>query len=272
MLFVLNSELYAESIFVEMKSRPSTSDEGFVLGPVNQKTLRCSEASKSSPTCFVSKIIPAPDCDWECQDGVLSGQGKSLFYGEFETRVGIAVFRADGAFDTYQNKPLDGPVYRLRLTVNGYEYQKLNHERTPQKLNALDFSKAEDSNFVLDPNRATAMLEGSFGLLATGFVSQKTFYPRQVFRQWSPRLGCDTWAIAKAIAFPPTDEESLDVIVGSLAEAETYPVPEGKTLRWLMWESEDQDSIVFRMGIHELWSEVFSINRRDCHINILEEH
>ena len=115
------------------------------------------------------------------------------------------------------------------------------------------------------------MLKGSFGVLVSGQLQGQRFVVDQVWRQWSPRLTCDVWTVAKARAFPE-GRDDLTMIFNSEEEATTFKDPEGRSVRWLLWEREEAGTVVFRSGINDLWAEVFSVATRGCAVTVLAEH
>jgi hypothetical protein len=261
----------APAVHVEMTERPNGLSETWTLRGVNGRKLLCPDTQTYASSCVVDRVIPPADCDWECQDGVLSGQGLSVFLGHFAKEATGTVFTIEAAWDTWRNTEIRGPLYRISQTERGFALEQVDRQKKARAFTTIDFSQADDVNFQMDPSRADDMLKTSLGVLASGQLQGQRFIVDQIWRQWSPRLTCDVWTMAKARAFPQGTDD-LTMIFGTEEEATSYKDPEGRSVRWLMWEREDADAVVFRSGINDLWAEVFSVARRGCAVTTLAEH
>lgn len=261
----------APSLHVEMTGRPNGLSETWTLRGVNGRKLLCPDTQTYAPSCVVDQVIPPADCDWECQDGVLSGQGRSVFRGRFAQGSTGTVFTIEAAWDSWRNTETRGPLYRISRSEQGFVLEVVDRQRKARAFTTLDFSKADDVNFQMDPSRADDMLNGSLGVLASGQLQGQRFIVDQIWRQWSPRLTCDTWTVAKARAFPE-GTDAVTMIFGTEAEASSYKDPEGRSVRWLIWEREEAGTVVFRSGINDLWAEVFAVATRGCAVTVLAEH
>ncbi len=261
----------AEPVHVEMISRPNGVTEHWTLRGINGRKLLCPDTQSYARTCQVDQVVAPTDCDWECQDGVLSGQGRSVFLGRFDLESARPIFRIEAAWDTWQNQEIRGTLYRITPSDPGFSLLKIDRQTKARTLTKLDFSQADDVNFQMDPARADDMLAGTQGLLVTGQLQGTIFRIDQIWRQWSPRLTCDVWAAAKARAFPAGTDD-LTLIFGSEVEATTYQDPEGRSFRWLIWERDEEGAVIFRSGINDLWAEVFAVSRKGCAISTLAEH
>lgn len=259
------------AVHVEMTARPNGLSETWTLRGVNGRKLLCPDTQTYASSCLVDRVIPPADCDWECQDGVLSGQGRSVFLGRFAQENAGTVFTIEAAWDTWRNSEIRGPLYRISRTEQGLSLEQVDRQKKARALTSLDFSKADDVNFQSDPSRADDMLNGSLGVLVSGQLQGQRFVVDQIWRQWSPRLTCDVWAVARTRAFPE-GQDGVTMIFGSEEEAKAYQDPEGRSVLWLMWEREEAGAVVFRSGINDLWAEVFSVATRGCAVTVLAEH
>ncbi|HET9237432.1 MAG TPA: hypothetical protein VFO10_09285 [Oligoflexus sp.] len=261
----------APSVHVEMTARPNGLSETWTLRGVNGRKLLCPDTQTHAQSCVVDQVVPPSDCDWECQDGVLSGQGRSVFRGRFASGSTGTVFIIEAAWDSWRNTDIRGPLYRIRRSEQGFVLEQVERQKKARAFTTLDFSKADAVNFQMEPSRADDMLNGSLGVLASGQLRGQRFIVDQIWRQWSPRLTCEAWTVAKARAFPE-GTDAATMIFGTEAEAISYKDPEGRSVGWLIWEREDDGAIVFRSGLNDLWAEVFAVATRGCAVTVLAEH
>lgn len=270
-------DLRATPMHVEMISQPNGLVTTWTLRGVNGRKLLCPDTGKYAAECTVDQMEAPLDCDWECRDGVLSGQGRSVFLGSFvlqnsdPVKVPQRLFKIEAAWDTWRNQSIRGPLYRIVKQDATYSLQQVDRQKKPRVFSRLDLSRSDDVNFQLEPEKAAELMESPLGLMVTGQLQGSRFIVDQIWRQWSPRLTCDVWSVAKERAFPLGGDE-LTQIFGTLEEAIAYQDPEGRSVRWLIWEHDTTTGVVFRSGINDLFAEVFSVAWQDCSVIVLEEH
>jgi hypothetical protein len=109
--------------------RPNGLSETWTLHGVNGRKLLCPDTQSYASSCVVDHVIPPADCDWECQDGVLSGQGRSVFLGRFARETAGTVFTIEAAWDTWRNTEIRGPLYRISRTEEGFVLEQVGRQK-----------------------------------------------------------------------------------------------------------------------------------------------
>ncbi len=270
-----------------IKSGGASATNRYVIAPVNGGTMRCPTGARA-PRCTVDDLVLPVDCDWECQDGVLSLRGVTVLRGELRTtrvtpgRRGRTALVAAAAFDTLDGSLGSKPVYRITQRVAPClvapcpvftTATRVNSPNPAVQLATVDFSGAHDPNYVLDAARGLAQMARAEGLLATGTISRGTFRVDRVFRQWSPIADCDVLAAARAHAFPeaPAADE-VQLVFATTAEAETYQDADGRRVSWLVRTENSTATVAFTAGFNDLWSQTFTVGTSVCDVTITGEH
>lgn len=241
------------------------------LTVVNGYKVRCPDG-RSARTCEVAKLVLPADCDWECKDGLLSLRGEGVLRGRFDG----ATFIATAGFDTFEAGLGSYSVYRLTAAPtcahdpcpSSISAQKLNTTSGPTKVNSVDFSRAVDPNYVLDPTRGDDQVASTAGLLVSGRIVSHVFRADRVWRLWTPKPACDAQLTARAHAYFGDGSVTQ---YRTVAEAERAVTPEG-TNGWLVRTAESATSVEFTSGINDLWAERFAIRKSDCTLTTLAEH
>lgn len=242
------------------------------LTVVNGYTVRCPDG-RTGATCRATRLVLPADCNWECQDGLLGGQGETLLRGRFDG----ARFVVMTGVDAWRRGMGSYSVYSLRGAARcahdpcptGVTAQKLNTSRAATAVTSVDFSHADDTNFALDPFRADDAMSADGGLLATGRVVSHVFRVDRVFRLQTPRPSCEPTLAAHAYV-PAGSADELRQF-RTVYEAERFVIPEA-TNTWLVRTAETPTTVEFTSGINDLWAQRFSIARDTCAITVLAEH
>ncbi len=241
------------------------------LTVVNGYRVRCPDG-RSSRTCDVAKLVLPTDCDWECKDGLLSLRGEGVLRGRFQG----SSFIATAGFDTFNAGLGTYSIYRLTAAPtcahdpcpSSISAQKLNTTASPTKVNSVDFSRAVDPNYVLDPTRGDDQIASTAGLIVSGRIVSKVFRADRVWRLWTPKPTCDAQLTARAHAYRGDGEV---IQYRTVAEAERAIPAEG-TNGWVVRTAESPTAVEFTAGINDLWAERFAVSKSDCTITTLAEH
>lgn len=244
------------------------------LSAVNGGKIRCGDG-KSRTTCKVATLSLPPDCDWECQDGVLSLRGESVLRGKFSGDT----FVASAGFDTWTTGLGKYDVYRITASSTcthdpcptGMKAQLLNSSSKAKSVASIDFAKASDTNYVLDPARGYAQVASEAGLLVSGYVSGSVFHADRVWRLWTPKPACDPDLAARNYAL--TGGEGITAVeLLTVAAAESYVDPAGASVHWLVRTAETSKTATFTSGINDLWAQRFDVSKSTCAITVTAEH
>ncbi|NOU30269.1 MAG: hypothetical protein HOO96_20395 [Polyangiaceae bacterium] len=265
------SEIRADDAWMHLDA--NTGVNNATLSVVNSGTVRCPNG-KSAKTCQVSKLVLPADCNWECQDGLLSRRGEGVLHGRFSGQT----FVVDFGFDTYTTGLGTNSVYRLTASstcakdpcFKDIVRKKLNSSAAPDAVTAVDFSRAADPNYVLDPMYGQSQLTSAAGLVVSGRMWQGTFRVDRVWRLETPKPACDPLLTARAYAtrggIPKLWELPTE------AQAERTVDPEGESVHWLVRTAESPTSVTFTLGFNDLWAERYTVAKNDCALTVIAEH
>ncbi len=241
------------------------------LSVVNGYTVRCPDG-RTRNTCEVSALVLPADCDWECRDGLLSQRGEGLVRGRFDgTR-----FVVNAGLDTWQRGMGTFSVYRLSAPSTcasdpcpaTIRAQKLNTTRAPTAVTAVDFSRADDTNYRLEPWRGDDAITSATGLLASGRIVDHTFRVDRVWRAWTPRPTCMT----ASLAMDHATQGGLTIRrYRTMAEAMRDVTPDEPN-HWLVRTAETPELVTYTLGVNDLWAERFTVSKRTCALTVIAEH
>jgi hypothetical protein len=246
---------------------------------VNGGVFACPGTSPSK-RCTVDALVLPADCGWECQDGLLSGRGVAVFAGTIDRVAGQRRLLVEAGWDTWRAGPGPFQFYRLAPLSSvcaaapcpgELRAKRLNGQEKAKKVVDIDFSGADDANYVLDPTRGFAQAASTAGLLASGVMRNGVFEADRVFRLWTPRPACDPQRAARAHWFHG-GEDVLDIELRTVSEAESYVDPMGRSVHWLVRDGEDELAVEFTAGTNDLWAQRIGIDKASCEITILGEH
>jgi hypothetical protein len=265
------SEVRSDNVWVHLDD--NTGINNATLTVANNGTTRCPNG-RTAATCRVARLVLPSDCNWECQDGLLSRRGESLLQGRFSANTFVVNF----GLDTYTTGLGTRSIYRLTASNTctsdpcpvGIMRQKINSNLAPNAVTSLDFSRAQDPNFVLDPMRGYAQLTTSAGLIASGVMSGSTFRVDRVWRLETPRPACDVQLIARSHAYSGSETTIREF--RTVHEAERATDPSGETVRWIVRTAETPTAVTFTSGFNDLWALRFSVAKDTCAITTLAEH
>ncbi len=276
-------------LLVRLISLGDPSAEGLrgpaVLSGLNWTRMECPDG-RWERRCTVDRIMVPADCGWECQDGLLGLQGVTALRGRFEVRFDPAsqkvesVFRVEAGFDTWR-KPLGLlPMFHVRQgsftsPENGgapaYTVRRINNRHIAE-VDVLDFSKADDPNFALYPERGMDWVRAPEGLLVTGELRERTLVVDRVFRQWTPRPVCDPHALARTYVFGAPVEGEVYLEFATQVEAQSYREPEGRFVHWLVPGEDKGRTQEYWGGRNDLWAVRFEVNKVSCALTLTGEH
>jgi hypothetical protein len=247
------------------------------LGPAtvtvaNGYTVKCPNG-QTSHTCHVSALVMPADCGWECQDGVLSLRGETLLRGRFDR----GAFVVTTAMDTYTHGLGTYSVYELTAAPScasdpcphALTAKKLNIASAPVAVTSVDFSHADDPNYVLDPTRGDDQASSSAHLLVSGHIVSHVFRADRVWRLENTRTGCDAQQTARAYAYSGSEVIQFRTV----AVAERAQAPAGEEgLSWLVRTGESPTTVTFTSGRNDLWAQQFDIAKSTCAVTVTHEH
>ena len=247
------------------------------LGPatvtvLNGYKVTCPDGSFAR-TCHVTGLVLPPDCGWECQDGVLSLQGDTVFRGRFAHGKLVVSL----GLDTFTHSAGLYSVYRLTAAPScagdpcpgSLSAQKLNIASTPVTVKSVDFLHAQDPNYVLDPTRGDDQAFSKAGLIVSGHIVSHVFRAERVWRLETPRPACEPQLVARAHA----SNGIHDVVqFRTLTEAEHATAPDGGSVYWVVRTGEAASTVTFTWGINDLWAERFVVAKAGCAVTVVAEH
>ena len=244
------------------------------ISVVNGYKVRCPDGHSAS-TCQVAALTVPASCGFECQDGLLGGQGESIVRGGF---VGTAFAIAAG-HDAWQRGLGTYSVYRITAEPTctqdpcpaGLRAQKLNTKATATAINGVDFAHANDPNFVLDPTRGDDEITASAGLLVSGHIVSHVFRADRVWRIETPVAACDPQNVARAHAFLGSASDVVQFRTVAVAERSPRTEPD-TSLAWLVRTAETEATVEFTAGLDDLWDEKFQVRKSDCAVTTTAEH
>jgi hypothetical protein len=240
---------------------------------VNGYKVKCPSGA-TARTCQVTALVVPADCNFECTDGLLGMQGEGMVKGHFDH--GKLVIEA--GLDTWRTGLGTASVYRITAAPTcaadpcprGLTAQKLNIASAPVAISKLDFTGADDVNYVLDPTRGDDQAASAAGLLASGRIVSHVFRADRVWRLETPKPACDPQLLARAHAY--LGDASDLVQFRTVAEAERATDPNGGTVAWLVRTGETPTAVTFTSGINDLWAERFDIAKATCALTVTGEH
>jgi hypothetical protein len=267
----------------------SIVDGAIKLSLANGGVFTCpGVASEGGKRCTVAKLVLPADCGWECTDGLLSLRGVTLLEGTLDKVFDAAANKklarlvVTAGWDTWRPGP--GPFQYYRLTPASptceaspcpgeLRAKRLNGSEPAKTVTRVDFSKADDTNYVLDPTRGTAQAASAAGLLASGVIKNGVFQADRVLRLWTPKPACDPQLVARA-HWLTGGEDYLDVELDTIFEAERYQDDTGlgRSVHWLVRDAEDALAVEYVAGVNDLWAERIGIDKATCEITVLAEH
>jgi hypothetical protein len=262
----------------------STSPTATTVSLANGGAFACpGRSSSNGKRCTVERLELPADCGWECRDGLLSLRGVTFLEGALDRSVegGRRVSRlvATAGWDTWRAGVGGYPYYRLTPASATCEAspcpgalraQRLNGAEGPRAALRIDFSHADDANYVLDPTRGLAQVAAR-GLLASGVIRGGVFQADRVMRLWTPVPACDPQAVARAHWFRG-GEDVVDIELTTVAEAERHVDELGRSVHWLVRDAEDAASVELVAGINDLWAERIAIDKATCELTVIAEH
>lgn len=259
---------------------------GYVVTRVNGGAMRCPDGQVTN-RCTVDDLVLPADCDWECRDGVLSMRGVTVLRGQLRSsrtssprvRTSLVAF---AAFDTFDASIGGMQVYRLQQKVQTCPVAPCPIATTAIRLNSVnellrpttvDFSRAHDPNYVLEPERGAVQMARPEGLIASGMRVGGVFRVDRVWRQWAPLADCDVDAAARAHAWPtPPSSGEVQRMFSTTLEAEQYRDSRGRSVRWLVRTENTTTAIKYTSGINDLWAETFEVSTTTCAVTTTGEH
>jgi hypothetical protein len=266
-----SSEVRTTDIWMHLDS--NTGLRNATLTMTNGASTRCPNG-RTAKTCTATTLVVPADCGFECQDGLLGHQGETLLRGHFSGTS----FVVDTGLDTWAPGGTFSTVYRLSASTTcaqdpcpvGIVRQKLNSNARAESIVSLDFSKANDVNFVNEPMRGYNQLTTAAGLLATGRLSQGVFKVDRVWRLETTKPACDVVATARAQAYQGDAAEIIEY--RTMREAERSVDPNGGSTAWLVRNAESPALVTFTSGINDLWVKRFTVDRQSCAVVVTGEH
>jgi hypothetical protein len=265
----------------------ATSPTATTVALVNGGAFGCpGTSSLGGKRCTVDKLVLPADCGWECQDGLLSLRGVTIVEGALDRVTDTTAHKkvsrlvARGGWDTWRAGVGSYQYYRLvpaSATCSAapcpgtLRAQRLNGAEPAHTVARVDFSHADDTNYVLDPTRGLAQASSAAGLFASGVIRDGVFTADRVLRLWTPKPACDPQQVARAHWFHG-GEDVVDVEVTTAQEGETYVDSLGRTVHWLVRDAEDALSVEFVTGVNDLWAERIGIDKATCELTVLGEH
>ncbi len=232
-------------------------------------------------SCAVSQLVVPATCNFECQDGLLGGQGESLVRGKFSgTKFVIAT-----GLDTWQRGLGSYSIYQLRAAAtcahdpcpSSLTAQKLNTTRAATTVTSVDFHLAADTNYVIDPTRGDDQASSAEGLLVSGKIVNHVFRADRVWRLETSHPACDPQLQARDYVFAQGGASQQQF--RTVAEAERFVVPEDpndpdadRSSRWLVRTAETPAKVEFTSGINDLWAQRFEIDKATCAQVVTGEH
>lgn len=242
------------------------------LTVANGYTVRCPNGTTST-TCRVASLVLPPDCNWECRDGLLGHQGEAMLRGRFDGNRFIVA----AGHDSWRAGLGTQSIYRITGSTtcahdpcpSGLTAQKINTTRAATAITGVDFSHADDTNYVIDRFRADGQIDSPEGLLVSGRIVSHVFRADRVWRLETPRLACDPQTTARNYVQPGSAAEVLQF--RTMNEAMRFVIPDS-TNTWVVRTAQSPTAVEYTWGINDLWAVRFSIARSTCAITVLAEH
>ncbi len=240
---------------------------------VNGYKVKCPNGA-SAKTCKVSALVVPADCNWECQDGLLGMQGEAVVQGHFDhgklvIETGLDTWRAGlGTASIY--RVTAAPTCAADPCPHALRAQKLNIASAPVAITRVDFTRADDVNYQIDPTRGDDQASSSAGLLVSGRIVAHVFKADRVWRLETPKPACEPQLVARAHAY--LGDASDIVQFRTVAEAERAPAPDGGSVAWLVRTAETASTVTFTSGLNDLWVERFEIAKATCALTVTAEH
>ncbi|MCE9578071.1 MAG: hypothetical protein K8W52_33385 [Deltaproteobacteria bacterium] len=240
---------------------------------VNGYKVKCPSGA-TAKTCQVSALVVPADCNWECQDGLLGMQGEAVVKGHFDH--GALVIEA--GLDTWRTGLGSYSVYRVTAAAtcaadpcpHALQAQKLNIASAPVAITKVDFTRADDVNYQLDPTRGDDQASSAAGLLVSGRIVSHVFKADRVWRLETPKPLCEPQLVARAHAYLG---DATDIVqYRTVYEAERATDPNGGSVAWLVRTGENPTTVTFTSGLNDLWVERFDIDKTTCAITTTAEH
>jgi hypothetical protein len=246
----------------------------------------CANGCKSN-RCRVEQIVYPADCNWECSDEGIgpNTQGYDLLHGTlaYKTIGGKrkAVLTIKAAWDTMSADAPRGYLYRIRpraMTCTqapcpGPMFAwRVNRGTTGRiAFNQIDFATAQDPNYHSQPGRGWNEVLTAEGLYATGSDVGGTFVVDQVFRRWTPQLGCNPYTTALGYWQVAGGDYQTDF--RTEVEAMNYVVPEDfDDFKWLVRDQDAWSTTRFTGGLRDQWAVRFTVDKKSCAVTLVGEH
>lgn len=245
------------------------------LSVVNGYKVKCPNG-KSSNTCDVTALVVPATCNFECTDGLLSLQGESVVRGSFSG----STFVITEGYDTWTHDGLGASsLYQVTAAPtcahdpcpSGITVKKLNIHGKPTAVQGVDFTQADDPNYVLDPTRGDAQIaDDPSGMIVSGHVSHHVFHADRALRLETFRAACDPQLTARAHAFPADAVNTSQV--RTVVAGEALHGDDNGSAYWVVRTGETAAAVTFTSGVNDLWAEQFSVAKSDCAVTTLAEH
>ncbi len=272
------SEVRTGDIWVHLDSNDGVNNA--TLTVLNNATTRC-PSGRTSKACLATKLVLPADCDWACQDDVLSRRGEGVLLGRFSG----SNFVVAAGYDTFPLGMGSTSVYRLSASTTcdqdpcptAISRQKLNSSARPVAVTALDFSRTVDPNFVLDPMRGYGQFTTAAGLVTSGRMYQGVFRVDRVWRLETPKPTCAPQLVARDAAYRGDSAAITEFRTRAEAERALNPNvdengdPVGP-LAWLVRSTESPSQVTFTAGLNDLWTQRFTVDKQSCAVMITAEH
>lgn len=245
------------------------------LSVVNGYKVKCPNG-KTASTCKVAALEVPASCNFECVDGLLGLQGESIVRGafvgnHFVIAAGLDTWSHDGLGASSLYQLTAAPTCAHDPCPTGLAAKKLNLNTQPTAIAGVDFTHADDPNYVLDPTRGDAQLaDDPTGLIVSGRIVNHQFRVDRTFRLETSHLACDPQLTARAHSYPADAVHTTQV--RTVAEGERLVGDDDGSAYWLVRVGETAATVTFTWGVNDLWAQTFAIAKADCAITILAEH
>ena len=243
------------------------------LSVVNGYKVHCPDGSFAR-TCSVRALVLPASCNFECRDGLLGMQGETVLRGRFESDTFVVT---DG-LDTWSHGLGTSSVYRLTGAPScasdpcpsTLSAQKLNIASSAVTVTSVDFSHANDTNYVLDPTRGDDQAASAAGLLVSGRIVAHVFRADRVWRLETPLPTCQPQLAARAHAYLGSASDIAQF--RTIAAAERATASDGSAVAWLVRTAESPTAVTFTSGVNDLWVETFEVDKATCAVTTTGEH
>jgi hypothetical protein len=245
------------------------------LTVMNGARAKC-PTGRRERTCFATKLVLPADCNFECQDGLLSMRGETLLRGKFSG----SKFLIEQGFDTFSRGKGRYSAYRITAAATcssdpcpgALSVQKLNSTAAAVDVTSVDFSRAVDPNFKTDSTHGDAQALSKAGLLASGRVVAGVFVADRVWRLETPRPMCEPQQVARANAYRGDATDFRQFRTVAQAERAVNPDPDGGGVAWLVRTGETAIAASFTSGRNDLWAVKYDVNKATCEVTVTAEH